>query len=357
MRWSLKRREAETRAGQRDSGSAPDALSEATITAGYRWILGRDPAPAEVAAALHYYTSAGGDLHTFQNGLLSSEEFRNRRIFVQQHMRIAPVDLFGDKLVFLHIEKCGGTTMRTMLEAQFAAHRICPERFNGLADWTANELAAYDLFAGHFDLACCSVIPGRRNAIITMIREPKARLLSLYYFWKSHAPAPAFGDHTLVGLARERTAVAFFSHPAVVRHPSIRDTMAGQLTRMMGSKEIVDGFPILSDEDTILADPERSLQDAWGALCGLAAFGILERFEESRRLLNDRLGLQMQPIAPQQVLATLVSPMLDAVRPKREPVSAELAALLDALTPIDQALYARATALFAEQVSLLRSSV
>lgn len=353
MRWRRKRREPQTPAEQSGGGSARDALSEAAITAGYRWILGRDPAPAEVAAVLAYYTTAGGDLHTFQNGLLVSEEFRNRRIFVQQHMRIAPVDLFVDKLVFLHIEKCGGTTMRTMLEAQFAAHRICPERFNGLADWTANELAAYDLFAGHFDLACCSAIPGQRNAIITMIRAPKARLLSLFAFWKSHVHAAAFDDRTLVGLARRSTAIAFFSHPAVIRHPSIRDAIAGQLTRMMGSAESVDGFPILSDRGSILADPERSLQDAWDKLSGLAAFGILERFEESTRLLNDRLGLQMQPIQPQQVLAKLVSPMMDAVRPQPEPVSAELAALLDALTPIDQALYARATVLFAKRVSLL----
>jgi hypothetical protein len=281
MRWQFKRRQPRSLAEQSGSGSAPDALSEAAIIAGYKWILGRDPAPAEVAAALAYYASAAGDLQTFQNGLLVSDEFRNRRIFVQQHMRIAPIDLFADKLVFLHIEKCGGTTMRTMLEAQFAAQRICPERFNGLADWTANELAAYDLFAGHFDLACCGVIPGQRNAIITMIREPKARLLSLFYFWKSHVADPAFTDRTLVGLARESTAVAFFSHPAVIRHPSIRDAIAGQLTRMMGSVKIVDGLPILSDQDRILADPERSLQDAWGALSGLAAFGILERFEES----------------------------------------------------------------------------
>ena len=352
MRWWRRPHQpaADTQAGARQ---ARGQMSEADIVGGYRWILGREPAEAEIEAARQYYAPANGDLHAFQNGLLVSEEFRNRRIFVQQHMRGAPVDLFADKLVFLHIEKCGGTTLRTMLEAQFAAHRICPERFNGLADWTANELAGYDVFAGHFDLACCSVIPGHRNAVITMLREPKARLLSLFRFWKSHVPAPAFG-RTLVALARDSTAAEFFGHPCVVRHPSIRDAIAGQLTRMMGSADIVDGFPVLSEGDPILADPDRCLEDSWSKLAGLAAFGLIERFAESTRLLNDRLGLRLQPIEPQQVLHTLVSPMLDTVRPQPEPVTARLDLLLDALTTIDQALYGRATALFAERVRLVR---
>ena len=350
MKWRRKRREA---GAASDEAGAAHLLSAADIVAGYRWILGRAPADAEIDAARAYYAAAGGDLHAFQNGLLISEEFRNRRIFVQQHMRGAPVDLFANKLVFLHIEKCGGTTLRTMLEEQFAPHRVCPERFNGLADWTANELAAYDLFAGHFDLTCCSTIPGHRNAIATMLREPKARLLSLFHFWKSHVPAPAFDDRTLVGLARESTATAFFSHPVVVRHPSIRDAIAGQLTRRMGSVEMVGGFPIVSDGDPLLHDPDGSLQAAWDRLEELAAFGILERFDDSTRLLNDRLGLRMRAIEPQQVLKTLVSPMLDPVRPVHEPVSERLDTLLDALTPIDRALYRRAERLFAERLAAL----
>ncbi len=326
-------------------------ISETDIVQGYRWILGRMPAASEVEATWRLYARhAGDDTHAFQNGLFVSEEFRNRRIHVQQHMRVAPVDLFRSKIVLVHIEKCGGSTLRTMLAAAFEPNRVCPERFNGLADWTANELAAYDLFAGHFDLAGCDVVPGRSTRIVTMLREPRARLLSLYHFWRAHQPDPALGDDTLVALARRSTVMEFFTHGSVVRHPSIRDAMAGQLTRTMGAERIVDGHPVLDDEDPILADPQGCLEAAWDRLRRLSGFGLVERYECSRRLLNHALGLDMQPVEPQQVLRTLQSSRLDETRPPPEPVDAALAARLDALIPIDQALYRRAALLFDERV-------
>jgi hypothetical protein len=302
-------------------------LSEPDVVDGYRWLLGRVPPVAEIEAARRYF---GGDVQAFQNGLMASEEFRNRRIRTAQHMRVAPVDLFRRKIILLHIEKCGGTTLRMMLESQFEPGRVCPERFNGLADWTANELAAYDVFAGHFDLAQCHVVPGRGNAVITLLREPKARLLSLFHFWKASPPQPGIDRGTLVELARCCTDIAFFSHPKVVRHPSIRDAMAGQLTRMTGDAAMVDGFLRLRDTDPIVAAPEACLEAAWQSLVGLTSFGLVEQFELSRRKLNRDLGLNMQAIAPQQV----------GTRPAQ--MEGALDALLDALTPIDRALYWRA---------------
>ena len=53
------------------------------------------------------------------------------------------------------------------------------------------------------------------------------------------------------------------------------------------------------------------------------------------------------------VLKALVSPMLAEHRPAPEPMTPQLDALLDALTPLDQALYRRASALFAERLAVL----
>jgi len=312
-------------------------ISQQDVIQGYTWLLGRVPPRDEIEAAQHYF---GADLQAFQNGLLISEEFRNRRMRAAQHMRIAPVDVSRKKIILLHIEKCGGTTLRLMLESQFEPGRVCPERFNGLADWTANELACYDLFAGHFDLAQCHVVPGRQNAIITMLREPKARLLSLFHFWKQSPPRPGVDDGTLVDLARRCTETAFFSHPGVVCHPNIRDGVAGQLTRTASDAAMVDGFLALRGDDPILAAPDQCLEAAWESLVGLKGFGLVEQYDRSRTLLNRELGLNMEGIAPQQV----------GTRPAR--VDDELDALLDALTPIDQALYRRAVALFEARATL-----
>ena len=321
-------------------------LAPSDVVEGYRWLLGRQPSVEEVAASCAYFGTQDGALHAFQHGLMISEEFRLRRIHVQQLMRVDAVDLFRKKLVFLHIEKCGGTSLRAMLAAQVPAGRVCPEQFNGLADWTANELAAYDLFAGHFDLACCHVIPGPLT-VFTMLREPTARLLSLFNFWKAHRPHPSFSERTLVGLAQRHSAVDFFNHGSVVRHPSIRDAMVGQLTRRTASPILLDGFSALQDDDEILAAPRQALDAAWQALAGLAGFGLVEQFEQSRLLLNHRLGLNMQRNEPQQVLRSLVSPMLDERRAP-EPMTPLLSAVLEGLTPLDRALYLRASKEFEE---------
>ena len=327
------------------------ALAPSDVVNGYVWLLGRRPSAEEVAASCAYFGTQDDPLHAFQHGIMISEEFRLRRIHVQQLMRVDAVDLTRRKLVFLHIEKCGGTSLRSMLLSQVPAGRVCPERFNGLADWTGNELAAYDLFAGHFDLACCGVVPGP-SAVFTMLREPNARLLSLYNFWKAHRPHPSFGERTLVGLAQRLTAVDFFSHGTVVRHPNIRDAMVGQLTRRIASPILPHGFAALQDDDAILAAPEQALEAAWQALTGLAGFGLVEQFEPSRLLLNHLLGLDMQRHEPQQVLLSLVSPMLEERRAP-EPMSSSLASVLEALTPLDRQLYRRAVTRFEESKGLL----
>ncbi len=327
-------------------------LNRADVVRGYVWLLGREPSRDEILAAQAHFGAQPEPLHVFQNGLIVSEEFRLRRIHVQQVMRVDPVDLMRRKIVLVHIEKCGGTTLRTMLASQVAAGRVCPEHFNGLADWTANELAAYDLFAGHFDLVCAHVVPGP-CAVVTMLREPRARLLSLYNFWKAHRPHPSFDERTLVGLAQRHSAAEFFGHRSVVRHPNIRDAMVGQLTRRIASPILADGFAMLQPDDAILAAPEAALDEAWQALAGLASFGLVEQFERSRLLMNRQLGLDMQPVAPQQALDTLTSPMLDPNRPAPETMTPPLAAMLDALTPLDQALYARASHAFSERAGRL----
>ena len=328
-------------------------LTKCDIVNGYVWLLGRKPSRGEVVASLAHFASYGdGALLAFQNGLIISEEFRARRIGATQTMRVEPVDLFRPKIALLHIEKCGGTSLRTMLVAHRPACRVCPEAFNGLTDWTASELAAYDLFAGHFDLTVCQILPGPTR-IVTMLREPKARLLSLFNFWKAHRPQPAFNDRTLVGLAQRHTAAAFFSHPAVIEHPSIRDAIVGQLTRRVPSPILADGFQRLLPDDPILAEPTRALDDAWHALKNLAGFGLVEAFEASRLLLNHQLGLAMQPAPPQQALQTLTSPMLDENRLTPEKLTPTLAALLEGLTPLDRALYTQAASLFTQRTAAL----
>ena len=146
--------------------------------------------------------------------------------------------------MFIHIEKCGGTTLHEMLSSQVPIGRICPERSDLIGDWTINELADFALFSGHFNLAWCRSIPGELR-VITMLREPKARLLSLFSFWKAHRPNPGRDVYDLLPIARSSSAEQFSAHPQVERHPSIRDAMAGQLTRTRVTHALRRDDPVL----------------------------------------------------------------------------------------------------------------
>lgn len=329
------------------SGGAEDAtdlIGEADIVTGYRWFLGRPPSAVEIEGNLRHYAALDGDcLPDFQRALSTSAEFRARRLALHKITHARPADLDRPRLAFLHVEKCGGTTLHAMLSSQFAPDRICPERHEGLGDWTINELAAFELFSGHFDLSLCRSIPGRVR-IVTMLREPKARLLSLYHFWRAHRPHPDRDFYNLLLLARACTPLEFFAHPVVTGHLNIRNAVAGQLIRTRSAM-------LLEPDDPILADPAGALEQAWMALEGLAAFGILERFEMSRRLLNRTLGLDMPAIEPRQVLADLVRTGGDFLPVERAPPDERLDALLTPLTEIDSALYRRAVALFERRVA------
>ncbi len=318
-------------------------ITETDIISGFTWILGRAPSTEEIIAARRdYATQESGVLEDFRRDLMATDEFRTLRLRFRKAGGVRLAELNQPRLVFLHVEKCAGTTLHAMLAPHFPADRICPERQDQLGDWTINELARYSLFSGHFDLACCRSIPGPLR-LLTMLREPKARLLSLYYFWKSHRPHPQRDLYDLLRLARACSAEEFFSHPTVVRHWSIRNAITGQMTRTSSTT--------LSPDALIMREPEAALELAWRALREFAAFGIVERFEASRLLFNRVLDLQMQPIAPQQVLSELVSSNEEFVRVPREPPGERLLALLDPLTDIDRVLYARARALFEQRVA------
>jgi hypothetical protein len=319
------------------------------VAAAFRWILGRDPSDAEIGEQLSTLPNRGADAGpVLAQRLLSSAEFRQHRLAISGADRFAPFELDRPRVAFVHIEKCGGTTLHAMLETQFPPARICPERFDRLADWTVRELAAFDLFSGHFDLFCCRSIPGTVRAV-TMLREPRARLMSLYRFWKAHKPDPRHDAHPLVPLARETEAERFFAHPWVATNASILDAMTAQLVRTGNRTMVAPGNPLR-------AAPEETVERAWDALRSMAGFGLMERMDDSRRLLNRALGLAMPALPPRQVLAEIAAADPALSLPPPDPMTPALVERLDALTRLDRILYGRAQALFAKRLAALDAS-
>ena len=79
-------------------------------------------------------------------------------------------------LAFLHLRKTGGTTLHDRIAAAFERHEVCPERFGRLQRYSAEELARYQFFSGHYHFDEVAKIPGEKF-VFTLLRPPKERIL------------------------------------------------------------------------------------------------------------------------------------------------------------------------------------
>lgn len=309
----------------------------------YRYLLGREPESEQVLLDCSTLENTG----VLRERILRSEEFqaKYRRLWPEPPPGLRPL---ARRLVFLHVPKTGGTSLHATLSSHFAPERFCPERFNGLRDWRLGALAAFDYYSGHFDYESCLGIPGASVQMVTLLRDPVRRLLSLYYFLRAHrqdyAEAHGLG---LALLARALPPDQFFAHPQVVLHPSVRDSQTRSLTLTLPAGRWEALAAPIDAADPLLTDPAPLLELAWSRLCGMTSFGLMEDLDASLQLFSQALGLDLQPVAPQQVLEDIMvsNGGLEPVqRPTAHPP--ELISQLEALTVQDRALYARAQALF-----------
>ena len=105
----------------------------------------------------------------------------------------ANVALASEAWVFIHAQKTGGTSLQNMLVDTFRDGLVFREHGNSLYLRSAAELAPYSIFAGHFDFDTVAYIPRARRHLLTLLRDPRERLLSHYRFLRAHKPgSPLF---------------------------------------------------------------------------------------------------------------------------------------------------------------------
>lgn len=203
-------------------------------------------------------------------------------------------------LVFHHIPKTAGTSVRTALLNLFGEAN-CELLFDLDLTTTAQVERALEPRLGAPRLVC-GHIPTRyvpkdyAGAAVTFLREPIARMLSLYRF--THAQAPAF--HREVGLPDDFSFRDFLD----CKHPSI----AGQIDSGMCFALARDSnqWPVDSDargHPGIKPPTVATLTSALEALETMD-FGICERMADSLSLLSTTWGLP----SPLRVFAENRSP-------------------------------------------------
>ena len=93
-----------------------------------------------------------------------------------------------DKLVFLHIPKCAGSSVRREIFNRMSDHsRICEFRFESEFISYGIDKAArdFDCFSAHVGFDAAARLGG---PIVTVLRNPIERINSLYNFWHRRKP-------------------------------------------------------------------------------------------------------------------------------------------------------------------------
>jgi hypothetical protein len=270
----------------------------------------------------------------FRRALLSSEEFKGiyKGMFPQTYGHPS-LSMGRETLAFIHLQKTGGSSLRTMLERQFPAERCCPVRDDKLHLLSVAELGQYDFYSGHFDRTSLRFIPRDDIKTISLFREPRARLISFYRFLKSHPVRDEFANDPLMRFANELSAEDFFERSEIRVHVGVYNhyliALGGsyawfEYTRTSLTKE----------------DFSRALEEAKRQIRALTALGITERFSQSVEFISRALNLRPTP-SIESVYVTEKLPLMDARFQQVDPVvmTPRLAEALAELTVYDDELY------------------
>ena len=102
----------------------------------------------------------------------------------------------GQPISFLHFEKTAGTSLANLLTGLFHPLQIdddpergtAPHVLSAFPPTIRDDIRRKSLVWGHYDLPALHRL-GPERRIVTMLREPQARVLSLYHFWRSVDPS------------------------------------------------------------------------------------------------------------------------------------------------------------------------
>jgi hypothetical protein len=316
----------------------------------FRMILGRDGADEEVQR----FVERGVTVQQMRANVLQSPEFRNVMSSLQPahpspwqgrglHLR----DLGDRRIVFLHVPKCGGTTMHAMLTAWFGAEAMHPERGNQLYFSHISDLAGRKVFSGHYDYYATCLVPGR-VCRLSLLREPVARLLSLYHFHRAHSRA--FIERKNLKLARwasEYDIDAYFAHEAVRAEASIDNAIARNFSNVSQLPHLRKGP---QGAQTVPLD--EICRQAVENVATFDFIGFMDAYEASAAVIAELLGVApLDRISPEQVLDDLMEREPNMQRIERQTPSPETLRDLEELVRYDREVYAAAERRFRPMIA------
>jgi hypothetical protein len=250
-------------------------------------------------------------------------------------------------MAFLHMPKCAGSSVRLALESAVPAGEVAPlsigamvfcggfDRFDQLSPQVRarvvvdhrdiERVGAFRYLLGHFSFPGLRRISQDRH-IATVVREPRARLLSLYEYWRTadfSALAPYEGQRYAQG-----SFFDFLSEPEAA--PAVDNQYARLLLR---SDPLIPTSGFIED-DAIEPLCRRAVE----AIERLGWVGLQEKPDELWSGLSDFFGV---PLAPTKinVTATFETEGIEDVPPRVETIDRAAIAALERRTAVDAAVY------------------
>ena len=234
------------------------------------------------------------------------------------------------KVFFLHVPKTGGVSLCSLLRGFSRPEEICPPP-TGDGRWRhrVSDVAHYKLFMGHFDTDFMDAVDPS-GVKITILRDPRTRIISTYDFWRSISPNwdqnLAEVDDDAPSYARSVTFSEFLNTDVDWVLDGISNSAARQL---LGSS-----YP------SFVQDEAGAIREASRRLEGFDWFTTTERLSEDLPFLARYFGVQLpagtmihlnrtygyEPVANRPLISRTI------------PTESDLAKI-DRLNAIDTALY------------------
>ncbi len=226
-----------------------------------------------------------------------------------------------------------------MIQKAFGNEDMFPERFNGLPFWPGAALARYRFFSGHYDACSLRVIPGQLK-IITLLRDPRERILSTYRFWRAHSRDEAVRQNQSYVLSAIDNNLKDFLVEMQRTSPSDVDNM---YTRAFGGWLPMPGDSVEKRKASLdtMGGGDSLVAKGKAFLAECAAVGVLERFEESAQALTRALDLPIDAAAQAPLMRTsdVAKAFQASDRVNQIEIDDACEAELDKLTRFDRQLY------------------
>ena len=238
----------------------------------------------------------------------------------------------AETIVFVHLPKCGGTTLNRLVEWEYSPTRICsidPSFFRWsyrrILRWSPQRLNRMKVFQGHMPFGLHRFLP-QSATYMTVLRDPVDRGISEYYYAVSKLIHP------------EHRTMKSLSLDAYIR----MTPYANVQTKLLAGQD--PGYDFLAGDcnEAILKKAKYNLSKHFSLI------GLTENFEETLALAKIKFGWEIRNYASFNVTKR---------RPKKDQVPVEIRDAIAERYQYDMQIYQFALELFEEQTHRYRDRI